>query len=186
MRKSIIAVVSITLLLVVGVVASALAAGTFTAKEKAFMKKAAADGVAEMQLGQLAQTNAKTQEVKDFGSRMVTDHGKANDELTAIAQQKGLTLPSAVNRKHKMLADKLNKLTGDAFDRAYMREMVKEHMKDVATFKKAQKNAQDSDLQGWIGKTLPILEDHLKNAKEIASRVGAGGDGKGGQIKEGM
>lgn len=185
MRKSVISILAVTVLLITGITV-AYAVGTLSAKEKAFMKKAAVGGLMEVQLGQMAQQNASSQEVKDFGGKMVTDHGKANDELTAMAQQMNLPLPKALDKKHQAKVDKLTKLSGAQFDKEYMKEMVKDHNMDVAEFKKAQKMAKDADLKGWIDKTLPVLEEHQRMAKDLAKKVGAGAGGKGGQVKQGM
>src|SRR5437763_14745814 len=58
-----------------------------------FMKEAAAGGLAEVELGKLAQQNGQSDQVKQFGARMVTDHGNANQQLTSLASGKGMTLP---------------------------------------------------------------------------------------------
>jgi putative membrane protein len=102
---------------------------------------------------------------------MATDHGKANDELKALAQQKGLTLPAEVDAKHRQLYDRLAKLSGAEFDRAYIEEMVKDHRKDVSDFRRQSQGAQDADVKAWAGKTLPTLEDHFKQVQQIQAQV---------------
>src|SRR6266513_3408145 len=66
---------------------------SLSAKDKTFMKKAARGGMMEVATGRLAEQNAKSEDVKSFGKRMVTDHSKANDELKSIAEKKGVKLP---------------------------------------------------------------------------------------------
>src|SRR5689334_12885251 len=100
-RVSILVMVSLFILSLVTV--SALAADKLAGKDKDFIKKAASGGMMEVELGQLAQSKAQSQDVKDFGSRMVTDHGKANDELKTLAQQKNVQLPATMERKHKSM-----------------------------------------------------------------------------------
>ncbi|SNB47120.1 DUF4142 domain-containing protein [Geobacter sp. DSM 9736] len=141
-------------------------------KDKKFVMEAASGGLMEVKGGELAQKKGQSQEVKDFGARMVTDHGKANEELKSLAQQKNITLPEKMARHHKSMIDKVSKLSGADFDKAYMRMMVKDHTKDVAAFKKAAQEAKDPDLKAWAGKTQPILEQHLEQAKGIASKLG--------------
>src|SRR5215212_3003654 len=102
--------------------------------DMSFMKEAATGGMAEVELGKLAQQNAQSDEVKQFGARMEQDHGKANNELTTLAGNKGITLPQQLDPKHAQLRDKLARLRGAEFDRAYMREMTKDHDKDVKAF----------------------------------------------------
>jgi len=102
---------------------------------------------------------------------MVTDHSKANDELKSWAQQKNVTLPTELDAKHKAKRDQLAKLSGEAFDKAYMRDMLADHQHDVAAFKRESTSAKDSDLKAWAGKTLPTLEEHLKLARDTNAKV---------------
>src|SRR5262249_9881456 len=118
-----------------------------------FVMEAAEGGVAEVELGQLAADKASNAKVKEFGQRMVTDHGKAGDELKTIATSKSLTLPTTVNAKHKATKDRLSKLSGPAFDRAYMAEMVKDHQADAMAFHKQATSGQDAEMKAWATKT---------------------------------
>jgi putative membrane protein len=134
--------------------------------------EAANGGLAEVKMGALAAANATNADVKAFGQRMVTDHGNVNEELKQLATAKGLTPPADLDAEHQKKYDDLSKKTGAAFDKAYMDEMVKDHEKDVAAFKKESTSATDSaDLKAWVTKTLPTLEDHLKMAKETQKKV---------------
>ena len=139
--------------------------------DKAFMANAAQGGMAEVNLGQMAATKAASNDVKDFGNRMVNDHSKANEELKQLSAGKGVTLPTDVDAASKKTADELSKKTGKAFDKAYMSAMVKDHEKDVAEFQKESTAAQDPDLKNWVTKTLPTLQDHLKMAKQINAKL---------------
>ncbi len=127
--------------------------------------------MAEVALGQMASTKAASNDVKDFGNRMVNDHGKANDELKQLASSKGVTLPADLDAESKKASDALSKKTGKAFDKDYISDMVKDHEKDVAEFQKESSSAQDPDLKNWVTKTLPTLQDHLKMAKQTAAKV---------------
>jgi putative membrane protein len=140
-----------------------------------FVMKAAKGGLAEVQLGQLAADKASSDEVKKFGQRMVTDHGKANDELKSLAQQKNITLPTDLDAQDKALHDRLTKMSGAAFDRAYMQHMLADHRKDVNEFKRESTNGKDPEVKAWAGKTLPTLEEHLKMAQDANKAVGTSG-----------
>src|SRR3954467_4588964 len=140
--------------------------------DTAFAKEAAAGGMAEGELGNLEKEKAPNNGVKQFGGGMVTDHSKANDELKQWSSQKNVTLPTKLDPKHQATRDRLAKLSGAAFDREYMREMVMDHQHDVAAFTRESKTGKDADLKAWAGKTLPTLQDHLKMAKDTASKVG--------------
>lgn len=147
-------------------------ANAIAAADQAFVREAAIGGMAEVDLGQLAAAKAENPDVKQFGQRMVDDHGKANSELKNWASQKNVTLPNALDAKHKAEHEKLEKLSGAAFDRAYMASMVADHNKDVAAFMRESKSAKDPDLRVWAGKTLPTLQEHQKMAKAINAKVG--------------
>jgi putative membrane protein len=105
---------------------------------------------------------------------MVADHSKAGDELTQLARQKGITLPKELDNKHQQLRDRLAKLSGAEFDRAYMNEMVKDHRRDVAAFKKHMQTSKDLELKVWAGQTLPTLEEHLRLAENLTARAKGG------------
>jgi len=143
------------------------------ASDVAFVKEAAIGGLAEVDLGNLAKDKAANADVKQFGERMVTDHSKANDELKEWAQKKDLTLPSDLDTKHKAVHERLSKLSGPAFDKAYMDDMVTDHVKDVAAFRKQSTGAKDPDLKAFAAKTLPTLEEHLKQAKDVQAKLKA-------------
>ena len=157
-------------------VAGVLSAGSAVAQsaDQSFAREAAMGGMAEVELGNLAKEKASNADVKHFGERMATDHGNANDELKQWAQQKKVTLPAAIDAKHIATRDRLAKLSGDAFDKAYMRDMVTDHQHDVAAFKREATSGKDPDLKAWAAKTLPTLQDHLKMAQDTAAKVGAG------------
>jgi putative membrane protein len=155
------------------VLAVPLAAGAETpAADAKFMKKVAEGGKAEVELGRLAAERGASDSVKQFGQRMVTDHSKAGEELAKLAQDKGVTLPTDVDAKHKRLHDRLSKLSGADFDREYMREMVRGHDSEVKEFQHQAQRAKDADVKAWAAKTLPVLEEHKQKAHEVYASVG--------------
>lgn len=141
--------------------------------EQAFVKEAATGGLMEVELGRLATEKASSPEVKQFGQRMVDDHGKANQELSTIAQQKNVQVPTELTGKAKADYDRLSKLSGEQFDRAYMQMMVRDHRKDVSDFRKQSTGAKDPDLKSFASQTLPTLEEHLKLAEQTQSSLNA-------------
>jgi putative membrane protein len=139
--------------------------------DRKFIAEAASGGMAEVELGKLAQAKASSEQVKQFGARMVADHSKANDELKQLAQAKGVAVPAAADKSHHGEMSKLDKLSGADFDRQYMSHMVSDHRKDVSDFKKASESAKDGDLKAWAEKTLPTLQEHLKLAQSVNDSV---------------
>ncbi|MEA2239546.1 MAG: putative rane protein [Thermoanaerobaculia bacterium] len=147
------------------------ASSSLSSSDTEFVNKAAQGGMAEVNLGQLAASKGTSADVKAFGNRMVSDHGKANDELKQLAQTKGVTLPADIDQESKDMADKLGKASGKDFDKQYIAGMVDDHEKDVKEFEKASASAQDPDLKAWATKTLPTLKDHLKMAKDAKAKL---------------
>lgn len=143
--------------------------------DQSFVMKAAKGGMAEVELGKLAEDKGSSEQVKSFGKRMADDHGKANDELQSLAKNKNITLPSSMDAKDLALKNRLSKLSGSAFDRAYMSAMLTDHRKDVNEFKRESVSAQDPDIKAFASKTLPTLEDHLKLAQDTGKAVGTTG-----------
>jgi putative membrane protein len=93
---------------------------------------------------------------------MVKDHSAINDDLKALAAQKGVTLPDSLDAKHQGMVDKLTALTGSDFDNAYIAGMIKGHKKDAKAFKAEAAETQDVDIKSFLDKSIPVVEAHLK------------------------
>ena len=140
-----------------------------------FALKAAQGGMAEVKLGQLALDKASSPDVKSFAQRMVDDHSKANDQLKAAAAKGRMTLPTTMNAKDQSLYNKLNDLSGPAFDKAYMKAMVKDHEEDIKEFQKEASKGLNPDIKNFASTTLPTLQEHLQMAKSADQKVSASG-----------
>ncbi|HSJ75596.1 MAG TPA: DUF4142 domain-containing protein [Gemmatimonadales bacterium] len=158
---------------ILAVLAPAFAAHDHMQKDQKFAMDAAQGGMMEVDLGQVATQKAASQAVKDFGQRMVTDHGKANNQLLQIASQKGMSLPKALPADMKQERDKLAGLSGAEFDRMYMSHMLKDHEKDVKEFEMQAEKGNDPALRSFAQETLPTLRQHLELARTVAAQVGA-------------
>jgi putative membrane protein len=141
-----------------------------TMSDKKFVRDAAQGGMAEVELGKLATEKASSDDVKKFGQRMVDDHSKANDELKQVAESEGIQVPDKLNAKDEATKERLSKLSGEQFDRAYMRDMVRDHTQDVADFKRESTNGSDPQVKDFAAKTLPTLQSHLREAEKIAPK----------------
>lgn len=140
-----------------------------------FAIEAAQGGTAEVKLGQLAVKKASDPNVKSFGQRMVDDHSKANDELKSVAAKDSMTLPNTLGAKDQELYDKLSALSGAAFDREYMKAMVKDHEEDIKEFQKEASKGTNPGIRNFASSTLPTLQKHLQMAKSTEQRLSAGG-----------
>jgi putative membrane protein len=139
-----------------------------------FIMNAAKGGKMEVDLGKLAKDKAGSQDVKDFGQKMVDDHSKANDQLKDLAKKKDVELKDKSDKddEAQKMMDHLSSLSGADFDKAYMKHMVEDHEKDVKEFEEASNSASDADLKKWASDTLPILKQHLQLAKDVQDKVG--------------
>jgi putative membrane protein len=155
---------------------------TMSSKDRDFLMDAAEGGMLEVELGRVAAQKGASEAVKQFGQKMVDDHGQANTELMSIATSKGVTLPTELDEKHKAHVTKLSALTGAEFDREYSKMMLSDHNKDVSEFEKQSTKGTDPDLKAFAAKTLPTLQQHLELAKALPDnmRSNSGNSNRGG------
>jgi putative membrane protein len=153
-----------TALLVLGLLAPRANAEITSMDDTNFILAAAQGGMTEVRLGELASTNGLRTDVKEFGQLMVKDHKAINDDLKALAAQKGVTLPESLDAEHQEMVEKMAALTGAAFDEAYINGMIKAHQKDDKAFKAEFTTTHDSEIESFLDKSIPVVEMHLKHA----------------------
>ena len=143
--------------------------GTAPAKvdDKKFVKDAALGGMTEVELGKLAAQKASSDAVKQFGQKMVDDHTKANDDLKQLASKENISIPDALDSKHQKRIDKLSKLSGAAFDKAYVKDQLKDHEEDVHEFQSEAQGGVDPNIRQFASTTLPTLQAHLEMVKGL-------------------
>jgi putative membrane protein len=142
----------------------ALAAGK---PSQAFLKKAIEGNYAEVQMGKLAQQNGESADVKKYGQMLVDDHSAGNQKAMDAAKSLGMTPPDGPNAKQKSDYAKMSKMTGARFDRDFATQMVTDHTKVLAEYKK---EAKQSDAAGEYAKgQLQVLQQHLDAAKSLRS-----------------
>ncbi len=139
--------------------------------EKDFTKDAAQGGLFEVKAGAIAERNAASQEVKDFGKMMVEDHTQLNQQLQELAAKKNVPLPSDITNSQQDDTAKLSKEKGTEFDKDYISMMVKDHEKDIDAFKKAADKVKDQDYKNLITGAIPTLQKHLDAAKKIQDKL---------------
>jgi putative membrane protein len=150
--------------------------------DQEFVIHAAKGDMAEIELGKVAQTKASAESVKTFAKRMIDDHQRALDSLKPIAMNEKITVPTTIDPKDQALKERLEKLSGRAFDRAYMSAMIKDHRHDVAEFRAASTKARSADVKQYASTILPSLEKDLKLGQTAEKSVMAA-SGKQGSKK---
>jgi putative membrane protein len=162
-----------SLALLVGITLGCPKAGSNAGEaDSHFVANAASGGMAEVQLGHLAETRGNNPDVKNFGRRMVADHSDAAAKLQAVASKEGMAAPSTLNEQDQAIYDKLRNLSGADFDRAYADAMVKAHEQDIAEFEREGKSGKDAAVRQFAQDTLPTLREHLKLAQAMQKSVG--------------
>jgi len=138
---------------------------TLSAGDRDFAVKAAQGGMAEVEMGNLAQQRGSNDQIRDYGKKLVNDHTKANNDLKDIANTENITLPTDMGASHRKTLDRLGKLSGSEFDREFFKESVADHRKDIDEFQKEANDGSDPALKNFAARTLPTLQDHLQTAE---------------------
>ncbi|SDS21318.1 putative membrane protein [Mucilaginibacter mallensis] len=132
-----------------------------------FATAAANGGMAEVEFAKLALTKTSNAQIKDFANMMVTDHGKANDTLAAIAKTKNITLPTMCDSATMKKMDDVGKKTGADFDKAYVDAMIGGHKKALTLMQDEAKNGTDPQLKAFAAKVAPTVQMHLDAINKI-------------------
>src|SRR6266567_3657761 len=136
--------------------------------DKAFVKKALEGGVADVQLGQLAQQKSQSADVKQFGQKMVQEHTQLGEQMKVEAKNLGVSEPKGPSKKDKQLIAKLSSLSGDQFDQEYIKAMLKDHKQDLKDFKDQSQMTQDPNLQKLTQEGANVITQHLQMIEQIA------------------
>lgn len=139
--------------------------------DQAFARKADQGDLAEVKLAQLAQTKSRDPIVRSFAQRMIQDHSQSNDKLKNVASQNNINLPDQPNTKQQSAYDRLSRLSGKAFDRAYASDQVKDHQHDIAEFQREAKDGHNPQIKQFAANTLPVLHQHLTLARQMYRNV---------------
>jgi putative membrane protein len=156
----------------VALAVSAVAIPQAQTSDQAFVTKMAGVGMTEVELGTLAKDKASSGDVKGFAQRMIDDHGKGVEELKGLAQRKNFAWPAALPPESVAEKDKLSKLSGHAFDQAYIAAMVKGH-RDLLPFVRAYaQSSSDAELKAWATKVSSSVEAHMMHAEKVQREIG--------------
>ena len=139
------------------------------ATDEEFMMSAAHSDQNEIQQSKMALAKGVTGMAKEMADKMIADHTKSTASLMKIAAKKNVKLPTDMDAEHKAMAPMMEKLSGKEFEAKYMAQMVTDHQMTANTMAAHEKMTQDADLKGFIGTTLPVVQQHLTMAKEHAA-----------------
>jgi putative membrane protein len=137
--------------------------------DKRFVKDAAMAALTEAEVGKLAAQKASSDFIKQFGQSTVDDQTKLETELKQVASNAKVDVPNSVDSKHQSRIDKLSKLSGPEFDRAFLKDLKKDHAQDVREFQQEAQNGSDPGVKEFASKNLPTLQQHLETAKSLSN-----------------
>jgi putative membrane protein len=140
--------------------------------DESFFKAAGEGGLAEVAAGKLAESKATSALLKDFGGMMVKDHTTADVKLWHVAADKGVKMPTTPSVEEAAAAERLKLLSGEAFDKAYIKGQIDAHRDTVALFKKEIASGHDQDARQFAQATLPTVQAHLDSILKIGSAAG--------------
>jgi putative membrane protein len=138
-----------------------------------FMENIAQANLAEIATGKLAVSKAQSGEVRKFAQHMIDEHTALLSEGSQLASAKGIPVPKSPDLKHQAAAKKLEAMSGESFDRAYMQQMVTDHHQTLELLKQASSQAGDSQLRAHAQKAIPHVQQHLDMARQIAGQLGS-------------
>lgn len=149
-----------------------VAAWSADSPDSSFFKQVAEAGISEVDAGTLAQSKGSSQAVKDFGAMMVKDHSAANDKLKSLAAGENVTLPTSASTLQMASKAKLEMLSGESFDKAYIKNQVSAHEQTIAVLRKEIASGKDPQAQAFAKEVLPTVQSHLKHIRQIAAQAG--------------
>ncbi len=152
--------------------------GMSSMQDTTFLKKAAAGNLAEVAAAKVALEKSSNDQVKQYAQRLIDDHSKMQDQLKPVAEKLNVTLPSQPMPKAQAMMTKMQGMSGDSFDKAYIKDMVKDHTEDLKDFKKEASMGKDQDVKNLAQQGSTVIQSHLDEAQKLAQSMGVMSGGK--------
>jgi putative membrane protein len=144
---------------------------SLSAADRSFISQAAYSSLAEVELGELAQKQASSAQVREFGGRMVTEHTQMNKDLVALASNKGITPPSSPDSGRQAIGDMLEELSGPDFDRQYIPQQLSDHETTLTLFKGQADRGQDVELRQFAQRYTPVIQRHVETLRRMSTQM---------------
>jgi putative membrane protein len=146
-------------------------AASLSATDRTFISQAAYGSFGEIALGEVATERASSPAVREFGQMMVQEHTRMNEELAAIASEKGVTPPTAPDPGRQAVGAQLGELQGAAFDRQYIQQQLADHETTLTLFQGEIESGQDPQLRAFAQKYAPVVQEHVAMLRRLESQV---------------
>ncbi len=143
--------------------------GQASTQDKMFLKAASDGSLFEIKTSQLALQKSNSADVKQYAQQMIDDHTKLMEQMKPVAAEAGVTPPTdLVSKLHKTEYKKLQGLSGDAFDQAYIKAQLMDHQQTEKAFKTEESAGQLADEKAAATQGQPIIDDHMQKIQQIA------------------
>jgi putative membrane protein len=154
----------LTLLAAIGIASAA----SLSPIDKQFMISAAKTDMTKAHEGQMAETQGRSDDVKNFAKTLVQDHTNSYTQLSELAAKEGVSIPKGINASRNPSIRLLVHLTGQRFDQAFTKDEIATERQTIAAFKREVAHGKDSDVKAYASKMIPVLERHLQLAEACA------------------
>ena len=142
------------------------------ASDAGYIRQAISGSGMEVELGQVAQSRGSASDVKEFAQRMVNDHTAMGRQWYALAQKTGVPVETGRDAATEQTVQRLERLSGSAFDQAYMTEMVRHHDQELARLQQVATSARSTEVRQLATTGQATVRQHLTLAREVARDVG--------------
>ena len=152
--------------------AGSVEASVTAMRDRIFLRQAVTSGMLQLQVSELAQKKASGQDVRQYATHLVADHSRLEDGLRAAAESQGVMLPTKLPLREQAVVDHLSSLSGEEFDRDYVRTIVEDHHRDIREFRSEAANTSDESLRSTVQNGTKILHQQMVAADQIARSKG--------------
>ncbi|MBV9654260.1 MAG: DUF4142 domain-containing protein [Acetobacteraceae bacterium] len=142
---------------------------TLSTSDTTFINEAAAGGLAEVKLGELASQRGGTKAVRQFGQQMVHDHTPVNDELMQLAQRKQLSPSTTLDAANQAIYDRLSGERGRAFDQDYLSGQLAAHQDQLQLFQNEAQNGTDPQVRAFAQQHVGVIQRHVEELQRMTA-----------------
>jgi putative membrane protein len=140
--------------------------------DSSFIRQTIRGNYTEVALGRLASSRATNSQVKGFAERMVSDYNDLNKEWVDLAQDNDMKVTVDFGPAGQQSIDRLEGLSGTAFDQAYMSERIREEEQDLAALQRMATSARSNAVRQLSSTSASTVREHLTLAQQVGGQVG--------------
>jgi putative membrane protein len=144
---------------------------TVNEQDKTFLKAQQETNLAEVSLGKIVMERATSEKVRELATKLVSDHQQVLELNRTLTSKLGLALPEQPSAEQQATAEKIKKLSGAAFDGAYVAAQVEGHTKSVAAAQKEISSGSHPEVKAFATEYLPKAQMHLQHTQATQAEL---------------